>query len=177
MQNIHAGKQCHKNAFLICNLYHFFLFFFPIIVSQRCSPAPAEYLLSLKSLNLLAPHPKRYRVYGLQTSAPPPLFSLEREGAPPHPSCLVRKQFAAWDAVLQILAASLGGEGLKSGRCRLCIDIAARKKKEKKMASLTDIIYSLYPQAPPPLFLYPSIVYLAVFLLVLIGFVHAMQFR
>lgn len=114
MQNIHAGKQCHKNAFLICNHCHgfFFLFFFsfvPRIVSQRCSPAPAEYLLSLKSFYLLAPHPQRYRVYGLQNLLPHSLFHSEGEGAPPHPSCLLREQFAAEDAVSHILAASLGG--------------------------------------------------------------------
>lgn len=170
---IHGGDQngLQKSCriFMLVKMHFLFamvaIFFVPKIVSQRCSPAPAEYLLSLKCLYLLDPQPQKYRVYGLQNLLPPSLFTSEGEGAPPPQLCLLREQFAAGDAVLQPFW------GVKSSLDDDDFALTLLRGK-KKIFSLSHrlFLFSL------PLFFNPFIVSLTVFHRVLIGFIHAMQF-
>lgn len=107
MQNIHAGKQCHKNVFLICNSCHFFCpsNSFLKMFSRSCW-IPAFFK---KPLSSCPASPEVKSVWSAESPPPTSYFPSEGEGAPPHPSCLLREQFAAGDAILHILAASLGG--------------------------------------------------------------------
>lgn len=119
----------------------------------------------------LALRPQRYHVYGLQTPRP----SSEKEGTPPHPSCLPEERFAAERCCIgSHLGVRMCREGLKVFWIMTVTTTASAilgQRKKKSMVFLPSFILD------SPLNFWPNPLRLWQFFFrpVLIGFIHAMQ--